>query len=177
MFKKRILTAVAAAFALSCVYAAAETSIPAMKTGVEDGQKAVVQYYTQDSVGDVQLGRLGLSKSRNAAVRALARALVRDHTITAEDGLATARAVGDDDVPFKPGDDNQIQLTRLSRYSGAQFDREYVKTLIDAHQVDIATARDSLEFASAAPLRRYLQSTLAVDERHLRIAQSVQSKL
>lgn len=177
MLGKRTIPALAAALVLTCAYAAAQTAVPAMKTSVSEGEKAVATYYTQDSVGDVQLGQLGLRKSKNAAVRQLAQTLVRDHTKTAQNGMRVAQAIGDTDVKWKAGDGNQIDLTHLSRYSGAQFDREYVKTLIDAHKSDISTAKDALEFVQTSALKSYLQQTLSIDQKHLQMAQSAQSKL
>jgi putative membrane protein len=177
MFVKRTILAGAGALTLTCLCASAQNAIPAMNDSISDGQKAVVTYFTQDSIGDVQLGNLGVQKSKNAAVLSLARAMVRDHTATAQNGMRTARSIGAGDVRWKPGDDNVLQLTRLSRYSGAQFDREYIKTLIEAHRIDIGTAQDAMEFVSAPALRTYLQQTLSVDRRHLRMAQSAQTTM
>ena len=177
MFQKRILALITAALACAGGVAAAQNAIPPMKTSVAAGQKAVATYFTEDSVGDVQLGQLGLQKSRDASVRSLAQALVRDHTMTAGQGMRVAQTIGDDDVQWKPGDDNRLELARLSRYGGAQFDREYVKTLVDAHQTDISTATDALDFVTSPDLRRYLQQTLAVDRKHLKMAQTAQSNL
>lgn len=148
-----------------------------MKTSVSDGEKAVAAYYTQDSIGDVQLGKLALQKSKNAAVRHLASAMVRDHTMTARDAMQVARQIGDSDVKWKAGDGNQIDLTYLSQYSGPQFDKEFVKAMIDAHKTDISTAKDSLDFASSPALKTYLQKTISVDEKHLHLAQAAQAKL
>jgi putative membrane protein len=173
----RMLIAAAVLAALACGYAGAQGAIPALKTSVPEGEKAVATFFTQDSVGDVQLGKLGLEKSTNSAVRALAQNMVRDHTVTAENGMRVARQIGDTDVRWKPGDDNQIELTRLAKYNGAEFDRQYLKTLVQAHQVDIGTARDAMEFVSTPALRTYLQQTLSVDRRHLAMAQSAQRKL
>ncbi len=166
----------AALVALVALPAAAQT-VPAMQTSASEGEKAAATYFTEDSVGDVQLGRLGQQRARNAAVRALASAMVRDHTRTADMGLQVAKAIGDDEARFKAGDDNQIALSHLARYSGAKFDREYVSTLIEAHKADISAAKDTLEFATTPALRSYLQATIAIDTRHLRMAQAAQQQV
>ena len=152
-------------------------AVPSMQTSTTAGEKAAATYFTEDSVGDVQLGRLGLAKARDAAVRALAQAMVRDHTRTAYAGLEVARAIGDDEAQFKAGDDNQIALTRLARYTGARFDREYVSTLVDAHKADIAAAEDTLDFATTPVLREYLRTSIAIDKRHLAMAEAAQAKV
>ena len=172
---KRVLLA-AGLIALVALPVSAQT-IPAMKISVSEGEKATATYFTEDSVGDVQLGRLGQQRARNAAVRMLADAMVRDHTRTANAGLQVAQAIGDDEAQLKAGDDNQMLLSRLARYSGAKFDREYVGALIDAHKADISAARDALEFATTPALRTYLQSTILVDTRHLRMAQAARQQV
>jgi putative membrane protein len=177
MLAKRIFTGLAAGIALSCACAVAQNAIPPMQTSTQAGEKAIAAYFTQDSIGDTQLGKLGLQKAKNSAVRELASAMVRDHTMSARKGLSVAQTLGDSDVQWKAGDSNQIELTRLSRYSGSQFDREYVKALIEAHKTDISTVKDSLEIASTPALKTYLHQTLSIDQKHLNMAQSAQSKL
>jgi predicted outer membrane protein len=168
--------AVTALVAILAAPALAQT-ISSPKTSTGEGEKAATTFFVQDSVGDVQLGMLGLRKARNASVRALARAMVRDHTRTAEAGMRVAQQIGDDDAQLKAGDDNQIALSHLARYSGAKFDAEYVSALIDAHKNDISTAHTVLEFAATPALRAYLQDTIAVDTRHLRMAEAAQKEV
>ena len=177
MKKKATISALVAAVALTGAYAFAQNAIPKMDPSVSQGEKAVATYFTEDSLGDVQLGQLGLQKSKNASVRKLAQALVTDHTMTAHNGWRVAQKIDDSDVKWKAGDGNQIDLTHLSRYNGAEFDREYVKTLIDAHKSDITTAEDALEFVTSPTLKTYLQQTLSVDRKHLQMAESTQNKL
>jgi len=170
---------IAAAFALCAILAvpALAQTIPAPKTSASDGEKATATYYVEDSVGDVQLGTLGVQKAHNAAVRALARAMVRDHTRTAQAGMQVAQQIGDDEAQLKAGDDNQIVLSHLARYTGAKFDQEFAGAMVDAHKNDISTARTALEFATTPALRAYLQDTIAVDTRHLRMAQAAQAQV
>lgn len=177
MFVKRILLTALAAFVLTTAFAAAQRTIPQMRTSTAAGEKAIASYFVEDSVGDVQLGELGLKKSTDSGVRDLANAMVHDHTATANAGMQVAKAVGDDDVKWQSSDDNQMTLTRLAGYHGTQFDREYVKALVQAHETDIGVAQDALDFSSSPAVQRYLQQTLRVDRKHLRIAQSLQSKV
>jgi putative membrane protein len=167
------LVAAAVASAVAVTPLRAQT-VPPLATSVSAGEKAAITYFVEDSYGDVQLGQLGLRKARNAAVRSLARTMVRDHTRTADAGMRVAQAIGDDDAQAKAGDDNQIQLTHLARYDGARFDREYVAALVDAHKNDIATAENALEFATTPAVRAYLTDTVKTDTRHLALAQAVQ---
>ena len=151
-------------------------SVPPPETSATAGERATAALFVQDSVGDVQLGMLGQQRARNAAVRALARAMVRDHTRTANDGMIVAKQLGAD-VQFKAGDENQIELSHLARYGGAKFDREYVKAMIEAHKTDISSAQDALEFATSPALRSYLRTSIAIDRRHLAMAEAAQQQV
>ena len=165
-----------AVLALACaVPAGAQPSIPPPDTTVAAGEKAIATFLVQDSVGDVQLGRLGLRKAHNAAVRALASAMVADHTTTAGLGQSVAQQLGAEDAALKPESTNQVDLAHLARYSGSQFDREYVKTLVDAHKSDIGALNDALEFSTDPALRSALRRTLAIDQKHLRMALAAQT--
>jgi putative membrane protein len=157
------------------VPALAQTSVPSMKTSAAEGEKATIGYFAQDSVGDVQLGQLALRKGQNARVRMLAQAMVRDHTRTGQDAMRVAQQIGDDDVQPKVPDDAQVALSHLARYSGTKFDQEWTSTMVDAHKTDISLAHDALEFARTPAVRTYLQNAIAVDTRHLRMAEAAQA--
>jgi putative membrane protein len=159
--------------AATTLSAAGQSSIPPPDPSVTAGEKAVATFVTQDSTGDVQLGQLGLRKAVNPSVRALARAMVADHTRTAAIGASLAAHFGAD-AEKKPESTNQMDLTHLARYSGSQFDRAYLKTLVDAHKSDIAGLKDALEYATDPALRAALRTVLAVDAKHLRMALAAQ---
>ncbi|MDB5042614.1 MAG: hypothetical protein JWN27_3340 [Candidatus Eremiobacteraeota bacterium] len=155
--------------------AGAQLSIPPPDPSATAGQKAIATYLAEDSVGDVQLGELGIRKARSAAVRAFARAMVRDHTRTAMAGIAAAQRLGADNTKLEPDSSTQVVLTRLARYSGAAFDREFVKTLADAHKSDITLIVEALVFTTDPGLRAALTDALAIDRKHLRMAIAAQT--
>jgi putative membrane protein len=173
---KTKFVAAAALVALLWTPASAQT-FPSLKISVGEGEQSAITFFVEDSVGDVLLGRLGLQRANDPAVRALAQAMVRDHTRSALAGMDVARQIADEQAHLKAGDDNQIELSHLARYSGAKFDREYAAVLVDAHKSDIQTAHDALEFATTPAVRAYLRTTIATDTRHLRMAEAAQARV
>lgn len=155
---------------------AGQSSIPPPNPSVSEGEKAAATFLAQDSTGDVELGQLGLRKAVHPSVRALARAMVADHTRTAVLGASVAAHLGAD-AELKPESTNQMDLTHLARYSGARFDREYVTTLVDAHKTDISALKGVLEYATDPSLRAALRSALVVDNKHLRMALAAQQQV
>ncbi|HEY4442291.1 MAG TPA: DUF4142 domain-containing protein [Candidatus Elarobacter sp.] len=177
--KKQHAFSIAVVLSFAALPALAQTTaqtIPPGGASVAAAERAAAVYFTQDSVGDVQLGQLGLEKGQNAAVRALAKAMSDDHTRTANDGLAVAKKLGAD-VHFKPGDDNVIEYAHLARYSGAQFDKEFAAAMVDAHKNDIKTGQTALEFATDPALRKYLTDGLAINKKHLQMAETAQAQV
>ncbi len=169
------IAAILALTMLATAPLSAQTTIPTLDTSAAAGERAGVAYLVGDSVGDVQLGQLGLRKAHDPSVRALARAMIADHTATANGALRVARQMGVTDAQFKPESGNQVDLSYLARYSGAAFDREYVQTLIDAHKGDITAINDALKFTTRAALREALVRSRAVDRKHLRMAMTAQA--
>jgi putative membrane protein len=172
MSRRSLCTAVALTV-LSAFPAGAQAPIPPLETSPLAGEKAIVKHLVEDSVGDVQLGQLGLKMAHAAQVRAFARAMVADHTRTAEAAIPVAERLGAD-AKMEPDSSNQVDLSHLARYSGARFDREYLKTLVDAHKTDISGIDAAMEFTTDPGLRTLLRSVRAVDQKHLALATSAQ---
>ena len=176
MSRFRSLCAAAALTTLTTVAAGAQSTIPPLETSATAGEKAIVKHVVEDSVGDVQLGQLGLKMAHAAADRTLAAAMAKDHTRTAEAAMPVAERLGAD-AKLEPDTSNQVDLSHLARYRGAQFDQEYLKTLIDAHKTDIAGIDAALEFTTDPGLRTLLRTVRSIDRSHLALATSAQRSI
>lgn len=82
---------------------------------------------------EVKLGELAMQKAQNAEVKEFAQMMVKDHT----NGLnALKEAVKGQGVeePVQLDTKHQALYDRLSKLSGAEFDREYMKAMVDGHR-------------------------------------------
>ena len=146
-------------------------SLPAQpQTHMAD--KAAVTFIASDSVGDVQLANLALQKSQTAAVRSFAQTMVADHTKSALQAMDLAKRIGASSAKLEPSDEILIAEQHLARYKGYEFDEEWLKHEITAHQNDIDTIRDAMEVASDNGVMQFELSTLQTDEKHLALANS-----
>jgi putative membrane protein len=144
-------------------------SLPAQpQTHMAD--KAALAFIASDSVGDVQLANLALQKSQTAAVRSFAQTMVADHTKSALQAMDLAKQLGASSAKLEPSDEILIAEQHLARYKGYEFDEEWLKHEIAAHESDIETVRDAMEVASNASVMQLEQSTLQTDEKHLSMA-------
>jgi putative membrane protein len=82
---------------------------------------------------EVKLGQLASERTQNPAVKEFAQMMVRDHS---KAGNELKQAVKAHDVSPPAGLDPEHQqlYDRLSRLRGAEFDREYMKAMVDGHK-------------------------------------------
>jgi predicted outer membrane protein len=151
-------------------------SLPAQpQTRMAD--KAAVAFITSDSVGDVQLANLALQRAQSAAARSFAQTMVADHTRSALQAMDLAKRIGASNAKLEPSDELLIAEQHLVRYKGYEFEEEWLKHEITAHQSDIDTVRDALEVASDAGVIQLELSTLQTDEKHLGLANAAFDEL
>jgi len=132
--------------------------------------KAAVTFIVTDAVGDVQLANLALQKSQTPSIRSFAQTMVADHTKSGLQAMDLAKRIGATDAKLQPSDETLIAQQHLARYKGYEFDEEWLKHEITAHQSDIETVRDAMEVAANAAVLQFEQTVLQTDEKHLSLA-------
>jgi putative membrane protein len=81
----------------------------------------------------IQLGHLATKKAQHADVKQFAQTTIDDH-LKAQQQLADAAYGAGIQWPKKLDDNAQKIQQRLSKLSNDQFDREYMKVMIDRHR-------------------------------------------
>ncbi len=82
---------------------------------------------------EVKLGELAGERAQSPAVKDFARMMVRDHGNALETLKQAVRGF-DVDEPAQLDAKHQALYDRLSKLSGAEFDREYMKAMVDGHR-------------------------------------------
>jgi len=138
---------------------------------------APAQRFLQDAVagdnGEVANGRMAQQQGASPGVKDFGRTLERDHAAAKDQALATARQVHarvDADM-VKP--EAKAVGRRLSRMSGAQFDREFVRAMIADHRKDIAKFEAQARSGDPAT-RKLARETLPHLRHHLQMAMDLQ---
>ena len=80
-----------------------------------------------------ELGQLALERGQNASVKQFAKMMVQDHTQALTD-LKQATSGAAVAEPADLDSKHQSLYDRLSKLSGAEFDREYMKAMVDGHR-------------------------------------------
>jgi putative membrane protein len=159
--------------------AAAPAAAPA-DAGPTDPQIAAI--VVAANTVDIEAGELAKEKGSNAEVKAFAQQMITDHTAVNQQAtdLVTKLGVTPEDNPTSQ------QLTtggattkeRLSRLSGAEFDKAYIDNEVSYHQTVLdAIDQTLIPSADNGELKSLLQQVRPAIAAHLQHAQQIQSKV
>lgn len=180
------LTTVAATICLSAATAFAQNTTPtpgatdAQRPTVHSGMqvsradRSFVEKAAQGGMAEVELGKLAQQKASNEQVRQFGAQLVSDHS-RANDELRQVAMDRGIKLPSDMGRKHHSAMQRMSKLSGAKFDREFMSHMVDDHKQDIAEFRKEADSGSDSQLKAFANKTLPTLEQHLRVARDVQN--
>jgi putative membrane protein len=111
-------------------------------------------------------------------VKEFAAMMVRDHTKAGAE-LNTVAANAHIDLSKIDADMDQGKNTRdrLAKLSGMEFDREYMKTMLDEHEKAIKDVEDRADRADNDHVKQWAAKTLPTLKKHLEQAKSIHESL
>lgn len=128
------------------------------------------------SRAEIELGLLAVERAQDAKIRQYAQQMVRDHTAQTDvlEKLAAQREI---QLPQALDPRHQGIKQKLVTLKGAEFDREYARTMAQGHDDAVAL----FESASQAPqlpsaLKEFAASNLAKLKQHRDLAHSLHEK-
>jgi|tagenome__1003787_1003787.scaffolds.fasta_scaffold20366243_1 putative membrane protein len=101
-----------------------------------DDAKEFVKHMAIAGMTEVQLGQMAAARATNPEVKAFGEMMVKDHT-QANSELTALAAQLNVPPPTELDRKHQDVANRLSKLQGAEFDREYLKVMVQSHQ-DVA---------------------------------------
>ncbi len=136
------------------------------------------EFVTKAGMGglaEVQMGNLALSKASGADVKAFAQRMVTDHsTANAELAqLATAKGVA---LATELDDEHRNALDHINSLSGAEFDKAYMKHMVEDHEKAVADFDKASTIGGDSDLKAWAGKILPTLKEHLQLAKSVSSK-
>jgi len=148
--------------------AAAQSSSSGSKLSASD--KAFVEKAAQGGQAEVELGQLATQKGQSDQVKKFGQKMVDDHS-KANDQLK--QVASQEGVTLPSGLDAKDQATkdRLSKLSGAQFDKAYMKDMVEDHKKDVAEFQKEANSGKDPAVKNFAQQTLPVLQQHLQMAQ------
>lgn len=136
-------------------------------------EKTFVREAAMGDLGEIALGKLAAEKAASPNVKAFGQTLATDHQAALDDMTQLATALKEK-VPTEPKPEARKEEARLSKLSGAEFDRAFVKLMVDDHRKDVK------EFEQHAKgnddVAKVASKQLPVLQKHLQTAESLQTK-
>ncbi|HXA52275.1 MAG TPA: DUF4142 domain-containing protein [Candidatus Acidoferrum sp.] len=168
--KQQLSLTVTALFALAACTAIAQTDqANRMKLSADDS--AFLTKALQGGMAEVELGNLAQQNGSSDVVKQFGKQMVEDHTMINGELQTQATSKG---VPVPSALDAKSQATkdRLSKLTGADFDRAYMQEMVTDHQQDIAEFRRESARATDPDVKALAAKTLPTLENHLKMARA-----
>lgn len=123
---------------------------------------------------EVELGKIAGDKARNGRVKDFASMMVQDHS-AANDQLKTLAATKNITLPDSLSTGSKNDLQSLSKKTGNDFDKAYMKMMLTGHENNVEEFRNELNDVHNADLKQWITNTLPVLEKHLDSARAIDS--
>jgi len=121
-------------------------------------------------LAEVELGKLAQSQGSSDAVKQFGKRMVDDHS-KANDELSQLASRKGITLPTSLDAKHQATKDRLSKLSGAAFDRAYMDDMVKDHREDVSEFRKEATNGQDADVKAFAAKTLPTLEEHLKMAQ------
>ena len=128
----------------------------------------------QGGMAEVQLGNLAKDHASSTEVKNFGQQMVSDHT-KANDQLKSIAAQKNITLPTSIDAKDQAVYDRLSKLNGVEFDRAYMRQMVEDHRKDVSEFRKESTSGSDPELKSFASSTLPTLENHLKMAESTEA--
>ena len=125
---------------------------------------------------EVELGNIAVKNSSTQQIKDFGKMMVDDHS-KANDQLKALASVKNIDLPTMVTSDQHKKIDKLSKETGADFDKDYVKMMVNDHKEDIDHFKDALDKAKDADVKSFISNTLPVLQKHLDAIQAIDKKM
>ena len=99
--------------------------------------EAFVKEMFMTNMAEIELGKMAAEKASSADVKSFAQMMVTQHTQANKDLMAVASGLSVEQ-PTALDAKHQALSQRLSKLSGAEFDREYMQAMVAGHRETVA---------------------------------------
>jgi putative membrane protein len=130
----------------------------------------------QGGLAEVKLGQLATEKAVNPDVKAFGQQMVDDHT-KANDHLKSVAQSENMTLPADVNAKQQAMYDKLSKLSGADFDKAYVKDMVKDHEEDVKEFQKEATNGKDPEIQSFATQTLPIIQGHLNKIKGIQAKM
>ena len=162
---------IAAALSLGSGTALAQQSSRTAGKAKSGADTAFVKEAAMGGLAEVEFGRLASQKAESNDVKQFGQRMVDDHS-KANDQLKPIAQQKNVTIPTQLSGKEKTLYDRLSKLSGAQFDRAYMQLMLQDHRKDVGDFRKESQSGKDPDVKQFASQTLPTLEDHLKMAQS-----
>ena len=169
---------VLAALATLCLLLAVGTRAPAGEPdrGLSPAGKSFMKEAASVDLMEVQLGRVAHDKGSSQQVRDFGDRMVLDHGKVNRE-LEAIAAENNLKLPAQVERKHTLMIAKLSKLSGKEFDRKYMKAMVKNSIQNIERYQKAIKKVKDQDLNAWTVATLPILQQHLQLATAVTQNL
>jgi predicted outer membrane protein len=128
------------------------------------------------NMAEISLSQMALQRSQNESVKQFAQMMVTDHTAAGTElqTLATSKSIT---LPTAMDQKHQSAMTKLGGDSGAAFDRDYMKQMVNDHEKTLSLLQKQADKGTDADLKAFAAKMVPIVQGHLTAARNLSTTL
>jgi putative membrane protein len=146
------------------------------KGKLASGDRKFVMEALKGGMAEVELGRLATEKASSDAVKQFGQRMVDDHGKAGDELKKLAQDKGITPPAELDGKHKKLH-DRLSKLSGAEFDRAYVSEMVKDHRKDVKDFQREAAKAKDGDVKSYAAKTLPTLQEHLKQVEDLQAQV
>jgi putative membrane protein len=140
------------------------------------GDEVFAKQAAGGGMAEIKLSQLAMDRAQSLEVKQFARKMVEDHS-KANTELQQIAEKQNLALPQKLDGKQQAAYDKLSKLSGADFDREYMKAMTADHDATVVKFKNESLYGQDPELKSFAMKTLPVIEKHDSMAHSDAEKV
>lgn len=128
------------------------------------------------NLAEIEIGKLAQTKSTNPEVKKFGKMLVDEHTKSASEVSALAKAKNFT-LPTSLTEEGQDEYKKLNEKSGLDFDKKFADIMIDGHEKAIDKLKKATEDAKDQDVKLWASNNIAPLTAHLEHAKLLKQDL
>jgi len=171
LHKKRSFVALSAAAGALLL---ASVSLAADKSGSPDSK--FVLEAAGGGMAEVEMGKLAADKGTDPDVKKFGQRMVDDHS-KANDELKQIAGQKGITLPADVPAAEKAKIDKMSKMTGAAFDKAYMADMVRDHREDVAAFRKESKSGKDSDVQSFAGKTLPTLEDHLKMAEETNAKV
>lgn len=143
---------------------------------VDNTDQNFVEKAALGSMMEVEAGKIAVEKASNAEVKAFGQRMIDDHSKVGDE-LKSIASKKNMTLPTLLTESQQKDLNDLREKTGSDFDKHYVKMMVDDHKDDVGDFQKAVDKLDDMDLKNFAINTLPTLQKHLISIQEIEKKM